>query len=385
MALEFSTGVGKTLSSIKVIEEILKNNPNARGYLICKERTHIKNWGDDIKKHKKDHVLKKIKPFLYASLHKYKDAVDFIILDECHALTVKRVKELKDIIKPTTQLLFLSATIPDDKKYLMSLLSRKIYFYTITLLEAINMNLLPKPSLMVHKMQLEDHGSHDFTMRASKSKKYVYSSYKDRFKRLSSLKKGTGLIVRCTEVEFYKMITEQMEFYKSKLDEEFDPLNRRILRNKFLSLGSQRKRFLANIKTIRALKIINSFRANNNRFICFTGTIDQSMELGSKSAVHSKNSKDDNQNLIDCFNDESCSELFAVKMLRESVNLTNIEKGLIVQLDGSVGSFYQMLGRCLRHDFPEMHLIVLENTRDEEYFEKAMSDFSKKFVNEKKS
>ena len=84
--------------------------------------------------------------------------------------------------------------------------------------------------------------------------------------------------------------------------------------------------------------------------------------------------------MIDCFNNEECTELFAVKMLREGVNLTNIERGIITQLDSGIGSFFQMLGRCLRHEFPEMHLLVVQNTQDEVYFRKSMENFNKKYI-----
>ena len=67
-------------------------------------------------------------------------------------------------------------------------------------------------------------------------------------------------------------------------------------------------------------------------------------------------------------------------MLREGVNLTEVHKGIVVQLDSTIGSFYQMLGRCLRHEFPEIHLIIVEDTQDEVYFSSAMSDFEMKYV-----
>ena len=67
-------------------------------------------------------------------------------------------------------------------------------------------------------------------------------------------------------------------------------------------------------------------------------------------------------------------------MLREGVNLTEVHKGIVVQLDSTMGSFYQMLGRCLRHEFPEIHLLIVEDTQDEVYFSNAMQDFDMKFV-----
>ena len=42
LCLELSTGVGKSLAAIRIAEEFFKKNPNANGYLICKENTHKK-------------------------------------------------------------------------------------------------------------------------------------------------------------------------------------------------------------------------------------------------------------------------------------------------------------------------------------------------------
>jgi len=39
-----------------------------------------------------------------------------------------------------------------------------------------------------------------------------------------------------------------------------------------------------------------------------------------------------------------------------------------------------MLGRCLRHEFPEMHLLVVQDTQDEKYFNKSMKNFNKKYI-----
>ena len=78
LCLEWSTGTGKTLGALKVVENILKDDPSLTGYLVCKESTHKKNWIDDISKHKKDAVGKAMKTILYASLKNQK--VNIMIL-----------------------------------------------------------------------------------------------------------------------------------------------------------------------------------------------------------------------------------------------------------------------------------------------------------------
>lgn len=81
IVLEWATGTGKTLASVKIIDDIIKNNKSAFGYLICKESTHLKNWFDDIKLHGMEKILLNIDSLLYASLHKKIKKADFIILD----------------------------------------------------------------------------------------------------------------------------------------------------------------------------------------------------------------------------------------------------------------------------------------------------------------
>ena len=386
LCLEWSTGTGKTLGAIKIVENILNKKPNLKGYLVCKESTHKKNWVEDIKKHKKDSVGNSMKTILYASLKNQKDKADFIILDECHALTPKRVDALLGIVKRDTQIIFLSATIPDDKKQLMnSFCGGRIHYNTITLNDAFKLKLLPEPSLVVHKMNLNTEivngKKWEFVARKSKNGAVQCCTHGGMYTMMKKLPKEIGITCLGTEQEHYDALTKQMSYYY-ELSQDYNiayPI-RTGCRNKYLNIASNRKKFLAEVKTQYVAALVSEFRISKSRFICFTGSIKQVQELGSKSAVHSKNGNEKNQELIDCFNRLECDELFAVKMLREGVNLTQIEKGIITQLDSGIGSFFQMLGRCLRYEFPEMHLLVIQNTQDQVYFDKSMKGFNEKYI-----
>tara|TARA_R110000796_G_scaffold79334_1_gene176390 strand:- start:249 stop:1499 length:1251 start_codon:yes stop_codon:yes gene_type:complete len=389
LCLEWSTGTGKTLGSLKVVENILKGDPSLTGYLVCKESTHKKNWIDDIKKHKKDVVGKAMKTILYASLKNQKVKADFIILDECHALTPKRVDALLHIVKQGTRIIFLSATIPEEKKLLMDqFCGNRIHYDIITLNDAFRLKLLPEPSLVVHKMRLNTKvvGGKlwQFVARKPKGKVnngFVYCSHKMMYNTMKNTPKDFGVICTGTEQEHYEAMSKQMSYYY-ELSQDYSiayPI-RTGCRNKYLNIALNRKKFLAEVKTQYVSDLVGEFRTSKSRFICFTGSIKQVQELGSNSAVHSKNTNEKNQELIDCFNRLECDELFAVKMLREGVNLTQIEKGIITQLDSGIGSFFQMLGRCLRYEFPEMHIIVVQNTQDQVYFDKSMKGFNEKYI-----
>jgi len=386
LCLEWATGTGKTLGAIKIVDDILKDNPEATGYLICKESTHKKNWLLDIKKHKKTKVGKSMKTVLYASLKNQTKKADFVILDECHALTQLRIKALRKILQKGTKIIFLSATIPNEKKLLINeLCANRIHYYIISLNKAFELKLLPEPKLVVHRIHLNKDIVRgklwEYTARKSKGKITKYCKHKDLFMTMKNYPKDVGIVCQGTEQEHYDALTKQMVYYQGLSEDTEIPYPIRTgCRNKFLNIASGRKKFIAEVKTQNVKDLIKEFRLDDSRFICFTGSIKQVKELGADSAVHSKNKNEVNQGLIDCFNDEVCNELFAVKMLREGINLTNIERGIITQLDSGIGSFFQMLGRCLRHEFPEMHLLVVQNTQDEVYFKKSMNNFNDKFI-----
>lgn len=384
IVLEWATGAGKTFAAVKIIAGIIKNNLNAKGYLLCKESTHKKNWIDEIKLHKMEHILKNVETVLYASVQKLVIKADFIILDECHALTDKRAAAIQRLIGPDTKLIFLSATIPDDKKKLISLLSkRKVEYYSISLMEAIKLELLPKPKVIVHSIDLLDDNNrvYEFSMNKGTKVKAVVKTvvYNERWKMYYQYE-HIRLNVLCNQQEYYNYLKEQMDYlHEKKLTAPY--MQRIQITNKFMSLASTRKKFIASVKTLKAREILDLFKGF--RHVCFTGSIEQSLELGGGSSVNSNNHKKVNQELIDGFNSKMYSMLYAVSMLREGLNLTEIEKGLIIQLDSTVGSYFQMLGRMLRHKFPEVHLIKLRNTQDEKYFERALVDFDKSFIENK--
>jgi len=381
VVLEWATGAGKTFAAVKIIDGIIKDYPDAKGYLFCKESNHKKNWVNDIKLHKMEHILKNVNTILYSSVKKLTNKADFIIFDECHALTDRRVASIQRLIGPDTKLIFLSATIPEDKKKLISLLSkRKLVYYSITLMDAINLGLLPEPKVIIHSIDLLNDGNriYEFKMSKGLKPKSVIKTvvYNERWKMLNSYE-HIRLNVLCNQQEYYAYLNEQMNYLnEKKLTATY--MERIQLSNKFMNLASSRKKFISSVKTEKAKEIIQSFKGF--RHVCFTGSIEQSLELGGGSSVNSNNHKKVNEDLIDGFNSKMYSMLFAVSMLREGMNLTEIEKGLIVQLDSTVGSYFQMLGRMLRHKFPEVHLIKLRNTQDEKYFERALVDFDEKFI-----
>lgn len=359
LLLSWATGCGKTLGALKIIKEAFKVNPEMKGYLICKENSHLANWEDDIKEHSMEFFNNISEKFLYASLHKYEDkgVVDFLILDECHGVTDKRLKSLKKIVGPSTRIVYLSATVPDLRKQKLSYHLGGIREYHISISKAIEMGILPHPTLYIHYLQLDD------TELVSNIR------YKNKYNQFRT----TPIL---TQKGIYDFITSHMEKYRTIWEEDRE----QWAKNKWVNLGNKRKTQMASFKTDKAFEIIEEHLHGYKRII-FTGSKAQAEEM-SPYFVHSGNSNDKNNKLRKDFNSDKIQELSVVNMFRESINLAGIRKGLIIQLDNVKLSFIQMLGRVFRSNIPEMHVMVIKDTQDEKYLETVLNGFDMKYVKE---
>ena len=67
-------------------------------------------------------------------------------------------------------------------------------------------------------------------------------------------------------------------------------------------------------------------------------------------------------------------------MLKEGMNLNNIEVGIICQLDNSLRYFSQTHGRILRSELPEQYVLYVKNTQDEVYVTTALDGFNMDYV-----
>ena len=150
------------------------------------------------------------------------------------------------------------------------------------------------------------------------------------------------------------------------------------VKNKWLQLGSKRKRFLGECKTDAVKLLLHKIK--DKRFICFCASIEQAELLGGRNAIHSN--KDNSLSIIDDFNSKKIDNLFAVNMLQEGQNLTDIEAGVIVQLDGQERAFVQKFGRSLRADDPIQFIFYYKNTRDMEYLNNVLEGIDKEYITE---
>lgn len=297
---------------------------------------------DEIEKHGFNHLLDHISIVLYASLKKHVGiSYDGLVLDEAHhCLSEKRLEALKGI--NCEKRILLSATFTDDQKELFRSNFGSLQVGKVSLYRAIEYGFIPKPKIVIHELELDD-----------TEKKHEYKVF--------------GELKSVTEYEKYCGLTGSIEYWKM----EHYKTNENWMRFKYLKAASDRKKFLASIKTRYCKELISSL--SGKRFICFTGSIEQCDELGSSGAIHSKSK--DYLKVIKAFNNEEINEIYAVGMLKEGTNLENIQAGVIIQLSSKLRDFVQMLGRSLRSkETPEQHILYIKNTQDEVYLENVLKE-----------
>jgi len=368
MFLEWVTGLGKTLAALKIINEY-----EGKWLFIYKETTHLDNHLADVKKHKLNHLLNRIDWTTYHSIHKFtNNEYTGIVLDECHAgITDIRLEKLKEF--KNSRILALSATISLNVKTVLQETFGAFYTHKITFNQANDWGILPKPKIILIPLTLDNKvKSETIIINKGLGSEITYGNLEDKFKYLAQ--KHITVHIKCTEKEKYDYISNLLEYYKSAY------INKRqeFMKIKFLQQGSIRKKYLATLKTNVAKITLNKIK--DLKYICFAGSTEQALELGGSNVVYSTNKN--NAEIIKDFNDNKISNIFAINMLKEGMNLNNIQASLIIQLGSKELEVVQRIGRILRaKESPVQYIIYFKNTQDETYLENVLNLFETEEIN----
>lgn len=375
MLYTWATGCGKTKQAINKISSLSQGKA-----LICTaELAHQQNWVREFQKWNFHNPLVIVEIICYASLKKYKNTSwDVLVLDECHHIATDIREECLETIKADS-VIALSATVNQDTKYALQRLYGNFYEYKITMRQAIDWDILPKPRINLIPLSLNISGNDQtyvITRGNPKKRKRFICESKDRWEYIKNKTKypDLELTVKCSEWAKYAYLCERFDYLKKR----YIATKNEAIKNMWLHCGSDRKRYLSERKTRYAKTVIDKL-LKDCRYIVFCGDILQADTLGGTNAIHSK--KDTPQSLIDDFNNGKTNSLYAVGMLQEGQNLPDIEKGMIIQLDGNERGFIQKLGRVLRSEEPEIYILYFRQTRDEEYLKKALEGISKEYIN----
>jgi len=378
IAIQAATGVGKSKLAIDLCAKFAETQVDPLKVLIVvAELAHIKTWNVELVKWNFGFGTATI--ICYASLKKMENTEwDAIIFDEAHHLGSELRLSIFDTLWAKYRV-FLSATLKDSLLWRLEESCGPIKSIKMGLQDAFESNILPEPKIHLIPLVLDNTNYNQTIVEEwGKANKRVTVNcyYRDRWKFIRNKKvyPNLKLVIICTAQQKYDYLTEQFDYYKRR----YMSCRNDMLKNKWLQCGSKRKVFLGTLKTAVARELLT--KLNNKRYICFCTNIEQAEELGGVNAIHSK--KKNVAEIIQKFNDKEISSLFAVGMLQEGVNLTDIEAGIIVQLDGEERAFIQKFGRTLRADSPEQYIIYYRATRDEEYLKNALENIDTKYIRE---
>ena len=381
LILELPTGYGKSKLAIDIQSSLTEvdsryNFLYPKTLLIIAEIAHKINWEAEYKKHKMEHLLPNTTIIFYASLKNYTDTEwDLVVMDECHHLSDLR-QEFLETLK-FNKLIGLSATLNYGiKNAIRGIFSDMVVSeYKITSKEAINAEVLPQPAIILHELELDNKEPSQTVIfkRGNPKTQLAPCAWKDRFKYIGK-SAHYELPVKCTEQEKYDHLTNEIEYRKSQYYADRVEWKRNIWMRRALD----RKIYLGELKTRYVQKLLTEI-PSSERLICFCTNIEQANQLGCEdTVVHSK--VNGVSNVIASFQDGQTNALFAVGMLTEGMNLSNIDRGIIAQLDGSELKGVQKMGRAMRAKNPKIHILFFKNTRDQEYLEKFLEGVDLKFI-----
>lgn len=380
--LKWATGCGKSKMTIDLINHIVASRNSshpARILLIVAERAHIKNWQAEFEKWHLSFDKVTVDIICYASLKKAAEglygAPDVIIFDEAHHLfSEKRLSYAEDInnnMWGDSYVFMLSATLSANKQYAAEDIFGKFKISSITLKDAIESEILPDPKVYVIGMEL-DTTKENQEIEVRKGTKPMIVNWENRNKYKY---KSTPYTIRCTQQQKYMWFTNEMEYWKERYKLSNNPFHR----NCWVNLGSRRKRFLGELKTSVVRSLINALPIMK-RYVCFCASISQAENLCAGNTLSSTKTTKKNQEIIDAFNNKKTNRIYAVGMITEGMNLTDIHIGIIVQLDGKERLFIQKFGRSMRAEDPVSFVFYYKNTQDEVYLKNALENIDPKYV-----
>ena len=382
VALQWCTGLGKSKMAIDMANYLADKEFEEHGeplnvLLVVAETAHKSNWKIEFDRWglKTDSVVMEC----YASLKKYRNSYwDLVIFDEAHHLgSDLRMDVLTEL--HAQNIILLSATLPDQVMQAVTGVFGEFVTSKVTLKEAIEWGILPQPKVYLIPLTLDSTYPNCTIIEewGKKEKRVTYKcKFHERWEYLKNKNKypDVTLEISCTQQQKYDYLSDQFEYWRS----QFFRTRQEFIKNKWLQVGSKRKRFLGESKTQAVRLLLHKIRGK--RFICFCTSIEQAELLGGKNAIHSK--KDNSLDIIDDFNTKKIDNLFAVGMLQEGQNLTDIEAGVIVQLDGQERAFVQKFGRSLRATDPIQFIFYYKGTRDTEYLENVLEGINEEYITE---
>lgn len=376
--LAWPTSLGKGYVGAKIIADTILNKPShKRVLLVVAETLHKENWREEFIKQGFDSLYDRITVECYASLKNYTNTNwDLIVFDEMHHLFTENKFDILLSIN-SERVLGLSATIP---MILVNTIASKFGEFVVSrvsLNEAFENGWLPEPKIYLIPLTFNINKNNQVYIKEwgrKKKRKEISCNFSERWTYLKNrqLYPDVKLCISCNEWQKYLLISEEISY----LQKVAFMTRNQARKNIWMQACSQRKKYLGELKTDIARKFLSKFE--DKRYICFCTNIEQAESLNFVNCIHSQ--KNNNQEIVNNFNNGDINSLFAIGMAQEGMNLTDIEAEIMIQLDGSERAIIQKWGRALRAYKPEIYIFYYPQTRDEEYLKKAIEGINKEYL-----
>lgn len=345
------TGSGKSriaINAARVCYDEAKAAGKLRGLKILLVTYTITSgttdWPNEFKEAGEAKLLKYVTHVCYASLDSMTGEWSLVILDEAHHLTQKSFKFF--IGNPQPKVIMLTATPPDPVKEaakvrLLNLLGPTVYTYSLD--EGIADGNVADYRLWIIDMELDDIVR--YIKAGSKAKPFM-----------------------TTERKQYDYLSKMIGVAYGEQNDAWAEV-----------LIQKRVHFMNTLRSKRDLarKILTKI-PEDNRVLIFASSIAQTSEL-CKYTYHSETDDTD----LNKFRDEEINRLACVRALNESVNLSNLDKSLIVQANSRIREFIQRMGRNLRfrpNYIADIYLLRALNTVDVGWINDAIATLDPKKI-----
>jgi superfamily II DNA or RNA helicase len=382
---KYATGVGKSKQAIDIIakgvDTLFSDKPV--WCLVYFETSHYQNWLDEFTKWGREDLLDYVVFSTYASLIRNlkKQSYNHFIFDEAHhAFSPKIYPIMTEYMKKG---ILLTATINFDQKVKLQFdlgnKDLKVGVMQYTLENAIKDQVLPNPDIWLVWSELDNNIRNQFIeiSRGGKVKlnkmETIVCDYGNHFAYLKG-KQPIKLKIRCTMYEKVRYYEEQVNYNRNI----FFNLQEEWAKNKWIQSGLKRKKVIAEAKTETIRKLAKKLEDKRGVFFCIG--IDQIKELTTEFGIHSKNSAKENERRLADFQNGTINHLYAGQKLVEGMNLEGIDFVVIVQLAKKDLTTIQKMGRGLRSTAPEIFIILLANTEDQNFWKANEKSIPTEFV-----
>jgi superfamily II DNA or RNA helicase len=334
-SMDIGTGIGKSLLAIKHMNSVL--HEYSMFLIVLPKKPLEANWLAEFKKHGYEHLIPHVHFTLYRSIHKLLKTYDWVYYDECH--NFKTGLHYKAAEQLSTKSFALTGSYINDKNINYKQFTETfplIFVYKTRM--SVKEQILNDYRIIIHKIPL--------------SKTARCNSYLNGY---------------LPETQAY--ITVNSAVLTAEKQKKFASLEKlRIIRMKMLQN--------ANSKVYYAKKLLELIK---EKTIIFTESTDHADKICLNS-FHSKNSKFVNEKNMNNFAEGKLLQLSAVGQLDEGINVPDLEKVLILHSYANNIKAKQRIGRALRlggdsGKIAYIHIIVYQNTVDEDWCKNAISDF----------